>query len=199
MGFLSGLFKRREQTREELIKQTTDMMLEGDAKPDKFFEWFGSEPLAKGQTLDSALAEWHALTVSGTHYALVASLGTAEKVSPIINMYRSAFAQRLSPDCRNIFLQIVMFREEEYVKAIFKALKSEDSAQVLKLFGSMARRITGYYDEEVEKAGLATVEGPDIGKVTAFSYFVMGQIVPTKEFIDRLQVQIPRLFTGPMG
>lgn len=198
MSFLSGLFKRREQTREELIKQATDLMLETDAKSDDFFKFFGSEPLAKGQTVDSALAEWHAQTVSCMHYALAASLGTAEKISPFIDMYRSSFAQRLSPECRDIFLQIVPFREKEYVKAIFETLNNQDSTRAFRLFGSMARRITGHFDEELEKAGLPALRGPDIIKITTFSGSVMGRIIATKESIDRLQEQIPRLFTGPM-
>jgi hypothetical protein len=199
MGFLSGLFKRREETREELIKQATAIMLGTDAKPDDFVDMFGHEPLAKGQTVDGALAEWHAQTVACTHYALAASLGTAEKISPFIDMYRSAFAQRLSPKCKNVFLKIVSSREKEYVKAIFETLKSGDSAQALGLFGSMARRITGHHDEELEKAGLPDFGGPDIIKITAFSYYAMARINATKQFIDRLQVQLPRLFTGPMG
>jgi hypothetical protein len=200
MGFLGGLFKRREETREELIKQATDLMVETDAKPDYFFDLFGNEPLAKVQTVDGALAEWHAQTVSCTHYALAASLSTADKISPFIGMYRSAFAKRLKPECRNIFVQIVPLREKEYVKAIFETLKSGDSAQALGLFGSMARRITGHHDEELEKAGLpADFGGPDIIKITAFSYYAMARINATKESIDRLQVQLPRLFTGPMS
>jgi hypothetical protein len=85
------------------------------------------------------------------HYALVSSLdGSVEKIFPFMNMYRSAFAERLGANCRSMFLKIVNLREQEYVTGIYKAFASKDAAIALRVYGSMARRITGHFDEELQ-------------------------------------------------
>ncbi len=195
MGFLSGLFKSKRPTREELIREFVSGLVEDLTTPSEFFAHLA---LAEGQTLDSALAEWHALMISATTYALWASLGSREKIFPILDVFRPAFLEFLSPGCREVFLKIASAREEDYIKGISAALKSKDVTQAIELSSLMARRVTGHYDEEAEKTGLPVLKGPDIITVTALWKLVTDIIICTKKYIENLQQQVPRLFSGPL-
>src|SRR6266566_1335672 len=167
MGLFSGLFERKEPTRQEVIRIVVNEMVESELKPNNYIN---SLLLAEGQSLDNSLAEWHAVSFSIMHYAFAVSLGTADKISPMISMFRVALAERLSLNCRNRFLAIVTAREKEYLHGLFETLNSRDAEQAMKLCGSMGARITGHFDE---KSGITSTGGPGIAIITAFFGFVV--------------------------
>jgi hypothetical protein len=198
MGFLNGLFRRKEETRAKLLQGVTDMMAEEEAKPEKFFSMFGDVRLATGQTADNALAEWHALQVSILHYGLVCSLETQEKVTPMMDLYRAALARRLGPACRSIFVKVVSLREREYLEGFYETLSKNEPGQTLRFFGSIARRVSGHYDEQREIDNIPHPDGPDVITITAFSRFITDCLISTKRYADNLQEKAPKLFSGSM-
>lgn len=206
MGFLSGLFKSKRPTREELIREFVSGLVETLTTPSEFF---GSLVLAEGQTLDSALAEWYAVMTSAMTYAMIASLGSREKISPLLDAFQPAFVKRLSPGCREVFLKIANARAGDYIKAIHGAVSSGDVPQAIRLSSLMARRVTGHHksepgeepprsDFEAAMMGLPTLEGPNIITVTALWKLVVDVIAATKKYVANLQQQVPELFSGPM-
>ncbi len=207
MGFLGGLFKRKRPTREELIKEVVSCLVETLTTPSEFFRRL---VLAEGQTPDCALAEWHAVMTSAVTYAIVASLDSREKISPLLDAFQPAFVKSLSPGCREVFLKIANARAADYTQGIHAALSSGDLPQAIGLSSLMARRVTGHYDSEsgeeppgsdFEAAlmGLPTFKGPDIITITALWKLVAGQIAATKKYVANLQQQVPDLFSGPVA
>lgn len=145
MGF--RLFKKKEPSRSELIKDVASELAKNESAPPPDF--ITELTLANGQTPDRALAEYYALTFSALTYALWASLGTQEKVFPILDVLQPIFVQSLSSDCKRIFLEIATLREQMYIKTIDETLKSADTARAIRLSSSMVARITGHYDERL--------------------------------------------------
>jgi hypothetical protein len=186
-------FKSKEPTREFLIKDVAYHLVQLNTAPNSFF---GGLSLAEGQTPDVALAEWHALTMSSMFYALWASLGSGEKIFPILDAFQPAFAKALAPGCREVFLAIVDAREAFYVKQISNVLKSGEPADALRLSGLMLRRITGSYDEQREEIGIGL--GADVATATGLWHFIVSDIAATKTFMDSLQLKAPKIFVGPM-
>jgi hypothetical protein len=132
------LFKSKRSTREELIREVATFLGKEHAEPS---DCFGHLTHAEGQPLDNALAEWHALTIATTVYALWGPVGSkeGERISPILDAFRPAFLKCLTPGCREIFLRIATLREEEYVKGIYEALNGRDVVLASHLSGLMGK------------------------------------------------------------
>src|SRR5215471_12702986 len=130
-----SLFKRKEPSRSEWIKELVGELVNSESEPPPDF--IAELPLADGQTPDGALAEWYALNVSAMAFALWASLGTEDKVIPIIRAFQAAFLRNLSPDCKSVFLEIASKREVAYVYQIRDTLRSGEAAQAMRLASSM--------------------------------------------------------------
>jgi hypothetical protein len=206
MGFLSGLFKSKGPTRKELIDEAVSLLVQTLTKPSEFFRGL---VLAEGQTPDSALAEWYAVMTSAMTYAMIASLGSREKISPLLDAFQPSFVRSLSPGCREVFLKIANARAADYIKGIDAAVSSGDVPQTIALSSLMARRVTGHYDLAPEGEpprsnlklalmGLPVFKGPDIITVTVLWKLVVGEITAAKKLFGNLQQQVPELFSGPV-
>lgn len=200
MGFLDGLFKTKTATRQELIKEFAKGLVESQTKPPEFV---GRVALAEGQTPDRALAEWYALENTMMTYALWASVGSRDKIFPILDMYQPLLLEALRPGCREIYLRIVSTREEQYMRKIAEVLESREAHRALavRLATLMARRITGHYNEErqeLEEGYFPFPDGPDIATAVGLWILVIGSLTGTKKVFDNLQRKFPRAFSGPM-
>jgi len=192
---LSALFRGRKATKEELIRKVAeDLAADASRNAKLFSDIFGHTPLADGQTLDRAMAEWQAIMVSGTVYALWASVGSAEKIFPILDAFKPAFLARLSPGCREAFMGIANSREDFYVKSFSDVLTSKDDANAVNLSGAMARRVTGHYNDEIERAGPLGNDGPDVFDRLLLWKDLTTHIIATKQYFDELQRRVPTLF-----
>lgn len=190
-----GIFRSKEPTRATLIQEVADGLLKTHCTPTGFF---GQLAFAKGQTPDNALAEWHALMLAGTTYALWTSLGSQEKIFPILDVFQPAFLKSLSPGCREAFLKIANARERDYMMLIAETLKSNDVAMASRLSVLVVQRITGHYDAKMEEEGFPTLDEPDVITATSLWHLVTEHIVSTKKLMDSLQLKAPQIFYGSL-
>ena len=197
-GFLSQLFKSKKPTRAELIRQLANRLVISDVLPPP--EFVDQLVLAEAQTKDHALAEWNAVVTSATAYALWASLGSEEKVFPILKVYQRMFVESLGLSRSEFFLTIAKVREEDYVKRTFSALKSKVDAKALTLATSMASRIMGYYsDEELDEvAGFQVFTRTDPIAAAGLWSLIIDRIIAKKQYLDMLQQEVPALFFGAL-
>lgn len=188
---------RRETPKAELIRQLADQLVQTDLSHRP--EFLGRLVPAKEQTADHASAEWDAVAAAATAYGLWASLNSKVKVFPVLGAYQDVFVTRLSGARREFFTEIVSSRQEDYVKRISAALETKDNAQALKSAGRMASRIMGYYaDEEIDElAGSPVFVRADPITATALWCLVIDLIIATKRYIDKLQAEVPALFSVP--
>jgi hypothetical protein len=186
------LFSGKEPTREDLLREVVSGLVKTLTRPSEFL---ADLALAEGQTMDSALAEWYAVMTSAMTYAILVSLGSQEKISPILDAFQPAFLKTLTPGCREVFRKIANARGADYIKGIHAALDSGDVSQRIQLSSLMARRITGHYDASM---GLPVFKGPDIITITALWTLVNKEITITKEYFDNLQQHLPSLFSRPV-
>jgi hypothetical protein len=189
-----SLFKKKEPPGAELIRELANALAKADSAPPP--EFIAALPLAEGQTPDGALAEWYALIVAATTYALWASLGSKEKVFPILDVYQPSLVGSLTYRCKDAFLKIATPREESYIASIRDALKGSDSRQLMRLSGAMAARITGHYDEKIGSEGLQP-GCLDIAVLVGLWKMVSDQIITTAKLIENLQKEVPGIFTDP--
>lgn len=120
---------------------------------DRFHSLFDNASLADGQTIDFALAEWHAFGAFIFTYCLWVVYNDRNKVSPILNCFHPAL---LSSLCLNEvaekrFLTIASDREREYVDH-FQRVK--DGADMGIFFSRVIARITGDFSSDCDSKGL---------------------------------------------
>ena len=187
MGFVSRLFgtpqiiSKREQFIAYAALRLVESHVDGALGSAGFSIHFNRSKLASGQTLDVALAEWHALMISSTFYGLSLGLDTPEKIQLIIDKFQVAFLKKLSDGCRSAFLPIAAQREQEFMLRFPVALKSASVSEALKLSSAMAAHITGHYDELLDNAGLLL---DDPITCTAVWDVVLSNAVSTKKLAE---------------
>lgn len=201
MGFLRGMFGHGRPTRQDLLRRLAEHFVKSEMNVPELIE---NLPLAEGHTRSAALAEWHALMVSIMTYSLWATLGSREKVSPVLDAFQPVFLKALSPEVREIFLQIATTREKNYIRRISEAI--EDSTKLANLFHLVAATITGHYRGGLEEPDVFTAQlsgtllpdGPNIIEITALAQVISANLSATTKMFDNLQREVPRLFSGPL-
>jgi hypothetical protein len=121
--------------------------------PDEFHDIFDNESLGDGQSMDSALAEWHAFGCFIFTHCLWVTYRSRSKVVPILDHFRPALLNllSLSKTAESTLLDIALDREKEYV-ARFQAAK--DGTDLMVFFSRVIARITGDFDADLDSKGI---------------------------------------------
>jgi hypothetical protein len=121
--------------------------------PDEFHEVFDNESLADGQSMDSALAEWHAFGCFIFTHCLWVTYRCRSKVVAILDCFRPALLNllSLSEAVESALLDIALDREEEYVP---RFLAAKDGTDLMAFFSRVIARITGDFDADLDSKGL---------------------------------------------
>ena len=193
-------FKRKEplqgSRRSEVLRGLTDGLVEGQLNTVSSGLDAGILTLAPNQTKARALAEWHAVLISGTLYGLWCSLRSQSKISPFLELFRAEFLRQLDPECRTEFVKIANDREDEYVPAIKNAIESPPSGDLLfdmlQLTSLMCRRITGDVDD-------AELIGANVFQAHFLESVLVTQLTSVKKLFDDIQLKYPETFSGPLS
>lgn len=150
---------------------------------DTFHSFFGSTSLADGQTIDFALAEWHAFGTFSFTYCLWNVYGKRDKIFPILDSFQPAVLEslRLNGAAEKQFLAIASDREKEYVSQYGK-VKNGTSMAVF--YGRVIAHITGTFDPEVDALRLSQASDPILG--VGLSRYAVEIMAATKSVILRL-------------
>jgi hypothetical protein len=190
-----GWFKQKEHSRSELVRDLSSHLVKAQLNFASYA--FNAEMLGllPCQSFERGLAEWHAIMISGTVYAMWRSLGTQEKIFPVLDAFKPAFLRSLEPGCRAEFASIANVREDEYVPAIGTALQKAES--MLSFLAHVGRRISGH------TSGVSIPESPgnagaDFLVALALERILVTHLTSTKKLFDELQLTVPTTFIGPI-
>lgn len=171
---MNWLRKKRSAEEMAILLAT---LYEGAFSADKFHSFVESDALSATQTMDMALAEWHAF---GT-FVFVRSLLVAlnpDKVRHMPGLFRIAVAHKLvfNDAIRNFLSTDGLAREREYMEEFERI---QDGRSTSRFFGRVVARITGHLSAEVEAEGLPQMA--DLATLVGLSKYVTSTMKTTIE------------------
>lgn len=128
---------------------------------DRFHSLFPSTALYKGQSMDFALAEWHAFGAFVITRCLWVAYGRNERVAPILDHFRPSLLDVLSlnKDTLDHFLEVASERERDYME---RFPKTKDGKEISAFFSYVVAHITGHHPEASEFLGMPLGSDPAI-------------------------------------
>jgi hypothetical protein len=143
----------------------------------RFHSFFDDSALAQGQTVDLALAEWHAFGCFVFTHLLWTIYRSRDKVSTILDSFKPALLGflLLNESTEDVFLNIASQREQEYI-AQFQGTKG--GADLAVFFGRVISRITGHFDTDSGAKGIP--QASDISTNVALCSYTFDVMMHTK-------------------
>lgn len=147
MGFL-----RKSRSPQEMGSRLAQLY-EVAFSADRFHGLVDDQALANGQTMDRALGEWHAFGAFVFTRCLWSAFNDAERISPLIDSFRSAMVCRLGLSDRvaEFLVASAGLREKEYMEHFDKV---KDGPGLSTFFSRVAAHITGHFSADLDKKAL---------------------------------------------
>lgn len=153
-------------------------------KTEAFHEYFGSSPFANNQTVDHALAEWHAFGAFTYSFCLWRVYEDQDQVFGVLDVFQPKLFRTLNLNeaTRKRFLEIVENRENQYLSAYQRISNGADMAQ---FYGKVVSRITGAFDPALDELQVPQIGDAEI--TSGLSRYHTVVMAETKKLIERLR------------